>query len=507
MRIKDKLISNATYLSFNWFSATLLSMIFWIILGKTLSPDSYGTVALFFQVATLLSGISLLGFSGALSKLIPELLERKRKDKIQGLILFSFKWVLIASSVIAFTLFIFSSQLSPFLKLEKEVLWIVSILIVVMALVAVLDYVYHGFQNMKKLFLTNLYGSLSKVAFTLLFIFLNFGYFGAVVAIFLSYLIIILTRIEKAIFKISKNPVVDKKLILKFSIPAFTIYAFSVILSESQFIILSLMKTVEMTGLFAVGMKISSIIPVIPIIFFSALAPIVSGLSADKNSKPKQSYLVRIVFRYNLFFILPMALFLILFSKYAILLFSSPEYLPATSLLIILTMAFVFRGLASFFISNLYSIGYPKKCRDTLIISSLSYLFLAIPLTYYFSAVGLAVSFLLSTILFFCLSAFYLKRQLEFMPPLKDIGRILVGCFISALFLLLAKPYIHNLWAAIAFAIIASFIYVFSLLKLNFYLEEDLMVLDFLANKLPLFKKKVIWIRSRIAKFVNRSYK
>jgi len=507
MTIKDKLISNTTYLSLNWFFTMLFSMIFWIILGKTLSPDSYGIVALFFQVATLLSAISLFGLPSAVIKLIPELLKRKRKDKVQGIILFSFKWVLILSLVIAFTIVVFSAQFSTFLKLQKEILWIVSISIVVTTLVSIFDAFYHGFQNMKKLFLTKFYGGLSKVIFVLLFMFLNFDYFGAVIAICLSYVIIILTRIEKNIFKISKKPVVDKKLIFKFSIPALTILIFSSILNQSQLIILSSMKTAEVTGLFAVGTKISSILPIIPIIFLSALSPIISGLSADKNSKPRQSYLIRLVFRYNLFFILPMALFLILFSKYAILLFSSPEYLSATNLLIILTINYVFHGLTGFLLSNLWSIGYPKKHRDAQIISSLAYILLSIPLTYYFSAMGLAVSFLLSNILFFCLTVFYLKKHLSFMPPIKDVLRIAVGCLISALFLLLAKPYINNFWVAAVFAVIAGFIYVLSLLKLNFYLEEDLMILEFLSEKTPLFKKQTIQLRNYLSKFVTRNYK
>jgi len=507
MTIKDKLISNTTYLSLNWFFTTLFSMGFWIIVGKTVSPESYGIIALFFQVATLLSAISAFGLPSAVTRLIPELLRRKRKDKIQGIILFSFKWILIISLILGFTLVIFSAQFSAFLKLQKEILWIVSILIVVMAAVSIFDAIYHGFQNMKKLFLTKFCGGLSKIILILLFMFLNFNYFGAIIAISLSYVIIILTRLEKNIFKISKKPVVDKKLIFKFSIPALTILIFSSILNQSQFIILSSIKTAEVTGLFAVGTKISSIIPIIPIIFLSALSPIISGLSADKNSKPRQSYLIRLIFRYNLFFILPMALFLILFSKYAILLFSSPEYLSATNLLIILSITYVFHGLTGFLLSNLWSIGYPEKHRDAQIISSLAYLLLSIPLTYYFSAIGLAVSFLISNILFFCLTVFYLKKYLSFIPPIKDVLRIAVGCLISALFLLLAKPYINNFWVAIVFAVIAGFIYVLSLLKLNFYLEEDLMILDYLAKRLPTFKKRIIWIRNYFAKFVDRSYK
>jgi O-antigen/teichoic acid export membrane protein len=507
MAIKDKLISNATYLSLNWFFVTLFSMAFWIILGKALTPSSYGTVALFFQISTLLSGISVFGLGSAISRLIPELLERDRKDKIHGMIMFSFKSVFVIALVFALTLLIFSAQISTLLKLQKEVLWAVSISIMIMVIVSLFDNIYHGFQNMRKLFLTTFYGGLSKIVFTVSFIFLGFDYFGAIIALFLSFVVNFLSKIEKKIFRISKSSVVDKNLIFKFSIPAFTILIFSTILNETQLILLSSMKTAEVTGLFAVATKISSVIPVIPVIFISALSPIISGLSANKNSKPRQSYLIKLVFRYNLVFVLPIALFLILFSRYAILFFSGPEYLAATNFLIILIAAFVFQGLAGFLLSNLYSIGEPKKYRDIQIVSSLTYLLLSIPMTYYFSAVGLASTFLLSTVLLFSLSAFFLKKHLSFTPPLKDVGKIICGCLISATFLVLSKPYIDNFWVASAFAIIAGVIYVLSLLLMKFYLEEDLMILDFLANRIPIFKKKAIRIRNFIAKFVKRSYR
>lgn len=508
MSIKDKLISNTTYLSLNWFFITLFSAVFWIIIAKTLPPESLAIVAISFQISTILSGISVLGLSSAINKLIPEMLERGNRDKIQGLILFSFKFTFITSLIIATTLVLLSGSLSTLLQIQKETLWAAAVLIIFMTPVTIFDYIYHGFQNMKKLFLTNFLGGLFKITLVWLLIFFGFGYFGAIFAILLSYAITFVSRLEKRILRISKTPVVDKDLILKFSMPALTVFIFSAMLNESQFVLLSMMGvSAYQTGLFAVGVKISNFIPIIPIILFSALVPIISGLSANKKSKTRQSYLVKLVFRYSLFFILPVSVFLIILSKYAILLFSTPEYLSATNLLAILITAFMFRGLASFLLSNLYSIGRPKKYRDIQIASSFAYLLLAVPFTYFFSATGLATSYLLSNIFLFVLSVVCLGKHLKFMPPRNDIFRVLFSVLISSALIVAMMQYVDNFWMAGVVAIIGGFSYLMILLKLDFYIEEDLTAVGALSNKIPLFKEKILMVRKYAEKFVKRSYR
>lgn len=506
MSIKDKLISNTTYLSLGWFSSTLFFMLFWILLGKTLLPESYGIVATASQTATLLSTLSLVGLGTTVNKLIPELIERKQKNKTYGLILFSLKVTLISSSVISIGLIVFSTQISSILKLVPDVILLVAASTILMAFAGLIGYVYYGFQNMKKFFLTNLCGELSMIFFALLFIQLGLDYLGAMIALTLSYLIIFLARIEKGLFKVSTKEAIDKKLIFKYSIPAFVVDFFSVIFSKSQFIILASMQGTEVTGLFAVAMKIASVILIMPIIFSTALFPITSGLSIDKNSKSKQSYLVSLAFRYSVFIVLPLALFIMLFPKYLILLFSTEAYSAAISFLPSLVLGTVFLGLATPLLSSLYAIGNPKKYRDIHVISTLVYLFSAVILTYYFSAEGLAVSYFLSSALLFTITALFIKKYLTIKLPIKCIGKMLIGIVVSFLFLFFTNSFISNLWIAMPFIVAAGFIYFVTLLKLNFYVEEDLKILDFASEKTPIFKTKIVWFRQYLSKFVKKSY-
>lgn len=485
---------------------TLLSLIYWLIIGKTLSPQSYGVVATSLQISMFLSYFSILGMDITVTKLIPELVERKRKTKIQGLIKFSLKIISVPSITIALILIIFSFQLSPLLKLEPKVLWLTALSIITYTLAKFLGSIHYGFQDIKKFFWTNFYGQLTKVVLSSALILLGFGYFGPLVGFLICFLIISITRFSKRLFTISKKTVIDKKLILKYSIPAFVTVIFSILFNNTQYIILILLKTGEATGLFALGMIISSVITVIPSVLSSALFPITSQLSVNKNRKSRQVYLLKLVFRYGLFFTLPIAVFLILFSRYAILFFSRPEYLPATDLLPFLTIAGVFFSLGYIFLSNLYAIGKPKTQRNIFAVVSSVYLFLAIPLTYYFSGRGLAIAYLLSTILFFCLSFIFIRKHLTFKFPVKDIGRIIFGVLVSFLFLILARQFIHNFLVASVFVIVAVIIYLLVLLKLNFYIEEDLKILDFISEKSPILKDEIVRFRNYVSKFISRSY-
>ena len=389
MGIKDKFISNTTYLFLDIFFINFFMMSFWIIVGKTLSPEAYGIIATSLQIAVFLSAITAIGFSSTLRKLVPELFARNKKDKLQGLINYSFKIILVSSLIITLVLFLLSSLFAPFLKLQSEVLQIVALLIFIIAIGNFFADILFGFQNMKKIFLTNFLGNLICILLTLFFIVLGFNYFGPLIASLLCYSVILLTRFSKKFFEISKKITIDKNLIFKFLVPSFISTLFLLLFSNTQFIILSFFKTTELTGRFAVAFKICSIISVIPSILISALFPITSELSVDRKGKIKQPYLIKLVFRYNLFITLPIAFFLIIFSKYVILFFSKSAYLPAMEFLPLLTIAGLFLGLGQLFTSSLYAIGQPNKHRNVWIITSLSYILSSIPLTYYFSGTGL----------------------------------------------------------------------------------------------------------------------
>lgn len=506
MSVRKKLISNTVYIFLSWFSMTFFGLLFWLVIGKILIPEYYGIIATAIQVELFVFPIVSLGLFESTKRLIPELRERKEKGKIQGVINFSLGAIIISSLITSSILMVLSPNLTSFLELSFPILCLVSILMIVDSLGNFFGAIHYGFQNMKRLFSSNFFGHLVRFLLTLILLLLGFSYYGPLIAYITCYSIILVILFDKKFFKVARTVTTDRGLILKYSFPALITIIFVGIMRKTQYILLTFFKTIEETGFFAVANNISSIVPIVPSILSSALLPITSALSASKKKEVRQSYLIKLVFRYGLFFVLPIAVFLIIFSKHLIVFFSSTDYLEAEGLLPFLSLAGVFSSLGLVFQSSLVAIGEPKKSRNVWIISSLSYLGLAIILTYYFSGTGLALAYLISTITFFFSGLLFLRKHLTINFPLKDALRIFLALFISFLFLLICRPLINNLFIAGIFVIIASIIYLLVLLKVNFYIEEDLKVLDFFGDRLPVLGKQIKSLNKFLSTHIKRSY-
>ena len=301
---------------------------------------------------------------------------------------------------------------------------------------------------------------------------------------------------------------------MKYSFPAFIVTIFVSLLNYTQYIILTLfsifnlttLQTMENIAYFALCITISTPILVITNIISTALFPITSELSVEKNSKYKQAYLIKLVLRYVFFLILPISIFLILTSKYVILFFSKVEYLQATSILPFIIFASLFCGLGTLFGGSLYALKKPKLYRNIFATVVIIYFILTFILTYYFYVYGLAVSYMVANLIFFILSVYFIKKYLSFKLPINDFIKVIFCLFISSIFYLFFSPLFHNIIAIILLIGFSSIFYFVLLLKLNFYIEEDLKIFDYFIEKTPIFKKQIKYFRDLLSNFVKRSY-
>lgn len=506
MKIKDKLISNTFYLFTNWVSTTVLFILFWLVLGKTLIPEHYGIVAVALQVVTLLSTLSMFGLKATTTKLIPEFIERKQLDKIPRLVWVSLKISFAVALIFSIGLVVFYFQFPDYIKFSSDVLPFVIISIVSLAIANIFLGIYSGFQNMKKIFLTTLYGDITMLVLSLFLIYIGFGYIGAIIAFMASSIVMALTRFNLKFFKGLGKSNIEKSVVLKYSMPVFVVLVFTIIFNNSQFIVLSVMDTIETTGLFAVSMKIASVVSIIPTVFSSALFPIISGLSVGKDAESKQSYLISLVFRYGIFIVIPVAIFIILFSKQFVLFFSTAEYLSATTFLPLLVLGAVSLGLANQFLSSIYAIGKPKKYRDINIVATTFYIITALILTYYFSAMGLAISYFISSTVLMLITFMVIRKHLSIKVPTKVIGKVFIAIIPPSLILFLVEPFVPNIWIAGIVLIVSALVYFLSLLKMNFYIDEDIRVLEFIISKTPILKSQISHFRDYLSKFISKSY-
>ncbi len=502
MSIRNKIISNTNYLFFNWIIVTLMASLYWFAAGKTLLPKEYGIVSTSINLVILLAGISSLGLNATVGKLIPEYQSRRQEGKIKFLVIFSLKTVFLSNLIILSIILSLSSFLSHIFNIPLNVIWINAVILLIYSISLQFGFILFGFQNMKKMATTELFGQLAKVLFSIILILVGFRYFGLLIGFLIGAFLTFLLRFFSISFKGQVTKVSKKNIMLKYALPAFLSGLAFVFFFNGQYVLLNSMKGSEITGIFAISMILTSSLTTIPNILTIALLPTTSQLSIDNKTIKKRGYLIGLFFRYALFISLPLAIFLILFSRPIILLFSSANYLAATKLIPLLALGSLIYGTGNGFLNNLYAMGKTRINRNISIATTMLFFLLAVPLIYLFSAYGSVLAYISSVSFLSLLSFFYLRKFLKLKLPFKAVGKLFIACLISFTFLYIITRLISNLFIEIGFMFLAVILYIIILIPLRFYTKEDIFVLDFFAERLPIFKKHIIGLRNYLSRFV-----
>lgn len=499
--IGEKLISNTVYLFLDWFVVAFFSFIFWLVIWKApaFSPLDVGIVATSINLIVFISGLSTFGIDIALQKLVPEVKERIGIRGVYSLVKLSIKPVSISLLVLLLILLFFSDELSHFIKIPYNAFLISVISIIIVSVYNFLGSILYGLQNMRWCFLTDFFQSLLKVILTGLIIFLlifylpkyqGYLYLAPLTGFFLSYFLISFLRFDPNYLK--GHPFLSYKKLFFYATPAFISSLAVILINNGQYIILTIIQNAEVTGIFSVASAITTVIGMLAGILVSALFPIISGLSTNKKTKGRQEHLIGLVLRYSLFLMIPLSFLLIVFSRYAVLLFSKPEFLPSTQYFPVLVPAALLFGVGTIFVRNLYAIGKPKLHRNVLSLSALFFLISSLILTYYFSALGLCFSYLMTMLLRFLLGFGYMKRYLKIKFFSKDILKIMGSSLIVTAILFVFKPFVSNVFSLAILLVPFAFLYLFLLFLTKFYIVEDVKLLMYFGGKLPIIGKHLL---------------
>lgn len=505
MATSDKLIGNSAFLFLDWLAITVLSLIFWLIIGKTLPREIYGIVATALNIMLILSSVSLLGLHTTLTKLISEFKEKNQIGKIRNLVRFSMKTGLSVSLAVAAAVAVLSPFLSPILNLPVPVILIASLGIFLYALLTITNSVMYGFQQMKRVMKTDLLGNAIKVIVVFVLIVLGFSYFGPLAGLLISISAIILLRLDTLLLarknegSIRASPL-NFRSIFTYSASALAASLAMIGFSNTPNIILNALAGPAITGLFAISLTITSPIFSIPGVLNSALFPITSGLSAEKGGKSRQKILISMVLRYTSFITLPLIAVLLVFSGTIILFFSSGEFLPAVELLPIVGAAGFFFGLGGILNTSIYAIRKPVVSRNIIILTMSIFLALSIPLSIWLSVMGMAIAYLTSVFIFWAASAFYLKKFINISLEWKSMLKIVIAVLIFSAILFGLDSVTSSNILKIAGVIFASAVYLFVLVPLKFYKKEDLRILEFFSNRSPVGRKFFLRLRDSLSK-------
>jgi len=486
MKVGKKLASNSIYLFLDRFVISIFSLLFWIFLAKTISVSDYGIVATSINIVVTVSVFTSLGINLALSKLIPEFVAKNKYDIIKSYIWNSFKIISLTLLIVSILFLIFSNQIATVIKIPYDAVIIILVSIIFTTLQNLISSITYGLQKMRRFFITDIIGFFSRLLITLFLILNGFNYIGALIGFFLSQVVISITRLDLSYFSRKKSTINGK--LLYYALPAFLTVISTTVIGYGHYIILSILKNITITGIFALSFTITNILTAFPSVLTSALFPIMSLLSAKKNTNNRQGYLLGLVVRYSLILIIPASIILILFSKYAVLVFSRLDFLSATEYFPFLVPAAVFLSFGNMFGNMLFAIGKPKIQRNITILTMILFLITSIPLTIYFSAIGMSIAYLLASLFIFISSLIFIRKYIKINFFVKDILKIFLSSIIIAFIFYIFKPLINDIPILIIFSIPIGILYLFILLFLKFYRREDIKLLEFIFWKIPLIK-------------------
>jgi O-antigen/teichoic acid export membrane protein len=507
MGLGDRLIGYSAFLLLDWLAITVLSLIYWLIIGKTLPPDIYGITATAINIILILSSITLLGLHTTLIKLISEFRESNQNGKIRNIIRFSMKWSLGFSVVTAGILIIGSKIFSPLLNLPVEIVIISGVGVFLLSLLTITNSILYGMQNMKRLMKTNFIGNLIKVIVTLILILSGFIILGPLIGLLISIISIIFLRIDflllaKKTRESIKAPRLDYKSIFKYSLSGLIAAVAMMGFSNTPNIILNVLTDPFNTGLFAITLTITSPILSIPGVLNSALFPITSGLSIRKGGRITQRSLINTVVKYASLIIMPLIAILMLFSGTIILFFSSGTFLSAVQFLPIVGVAAFFFGIGNILNTSIYAARKPVASRNIIIVTMLVFLAISIPLSIMMSALGMAIAYLISMAIFCFSNVAYLKKFMNLNIDVKSILKIFVATLVFSGVAFGIDLIIENIILKLIMVVLSLALYMLVLIPLKFYQKEDLKILENLSRRSPFLRNFFHGLHSFLEKHV-----
>ncbi len=478
MKPENKAVENIFFISLSWLITTLGGFLFWLIAGKFLNQEEYGIALTAVSAGFFIISFITLGIPAALSKLIPEYKSKNDYKKIKSIITASILIITTTTLLISSILIIFKDSVSKIIKLKESIYYLIIVYIVIGALGTTFYTITYSFQEMKKYFFVGSASVIIKILTALLVLFLGFKYFGPIIGtIISSAFTLILCFPKKYITK--KYSVFDEDL-YKYAITGFIGAITFSLLSNFHYTIVTILKSSANTGIFGVAMMVSSIIGAIPNILNTAIYPIVSEIFKTK-SKKSIPILIENTIKYTLLISIPLIITFSILSKFIVLSFSSYKFIESANLIPTLTVASLFLGLSSIFVNMLFAIRKPRIYIKILSSISLIFLLVTIPLTYFYAEIGMSIGFLITTIIFFIISFWQIRRRIKIKIDLIQILKILLASS-SFLILYILKP--NNLLAVLSAVIITFLIYIFLLYILNFFNKNDKKILQYFLSKI-----------------------
>lgn len=475
----------------------VLGMINQVILARFLGPADYGILSIAISVTVIVGTFASFGLVGALPAYIPSKYEKNQNDIVRSIIIFSIKFVFLSSTIVGVILYIFSEYISNQIFHDNGLITVLktfAICLPLLVLPNVLQSILRAFGGAEyKVYLFDVTIPLTKILIFAIFIIIGNKLFGATVAyiggftiaIFAS-IVIIQNKYFPFISLTSKNVSIGKKL-LSFSWPlALTGISF-LFISKTDIILLGYYLSSMDVGIYTAILGIAGMLTFIGISFGWVFLPITSKLCAAGKESELES-LFKTSSKWMFIVVLPIVLFILLFSQEIIMFMFGIEYVKGALALTIIIVGISMNTLTGLTGIMLVGKGYTKLNFLAEIVGGITNVALNILLIPIYGITGAAIGTSVSYFTRNCSSLAFVYKTSNIHPFEKNHIKILISGTLLLITMFSIKNYTYHLltWK-IGFVVISVLLFSLYTILIIFtgcLSKNDKFILKVLANKL-----------------------
>jgi O-antigen/teichoic acid export membrane protein len=470
-----RVTKNAAFRFIGNVLSVLLAFFSSVLVARILGRNDYGILSITLTILNTALLFSDLGVSQTTTYFIPKLGKDKAKLKYFLSKMLSIK--ILITIFTAFLIFIFSENIAVFFKIEelRYVLKIFSFTFILYALFNYFYSVFQGFENIKYCMYQDIALSIAKFIPLIFVLIIADKLSGATIGYLLLYTFVLFFTLLLFFKAHYITGIKEKKFfsdeIKKYAFFTFTFLILAFIISNSITLFLGYFKNPAEVSYFTISQTIGSAINFVPAALSYALFPSISRLLEEKKKRELQNALNKII-RYCIIISIPASLVIFMLSKSIILFVYGSDFVLADNALKVTAIAFLIIGSTNWL--NALFAGYGKMKLLSKILSILALItilssLLLIPL---FASVGASLVLVINEITFMLLSYYLLIKP----EKLRIDKKIIIKSIISTISMLFLLVPIHRCFFGIMEFIVTILIcipFYFSLLYLIKGISKD----------------------------------
>lgn len=477
-----KIVSNIFYFFLDFLTVTLAGYMFWVLMGRMLTPAQYGVLTAVLAVFYVLSTITALGLIEALPKTVSHLLAKGKPESAGGVVRYSFKLATASGIVIGLGLWLSAGWLSQALYGSTAMaapLQMLSVLLLAANVGLVAKAGLQGLQNFRAMFFADVVGNIGKLVVAVILVALGWSAMGGIVAWTVYFVVLAAICAFVALSSRLPSGPFDRRTLWAFSCPSMLSMLAYYLIIQGGVLMLTLLSSAQVVGFFGVAVLFGQVLMFVPSVIAGAIFPNLSEMWV--TSKEKVQHLLAASLKLTVLAMLPFTILLITDSQVLIQLIYGAAYLPAAAAFPAFMFGSFMFGLVSLMLITLYAIDRPKTRLGIFVTGAGINIGLCYALIPSVGMAGAALAFMASQIAMLAASLIVVGRHVPLHFSIRSLIIIPIALLFGALLTL--HNYAPELWLKALIAVAAFAVYALALLATRVVNRSDLLLLEFFPDR------------------------